>query len=88
MGSLQAQEMRQMLSLDQALRWHLRSNHYPPVPFAMVDVCKKAIAHAAAEEYDEEVALPDGTTYRGAESVPVSVVIDSFHLHDFIEVME
>ena len=29
MGSLQAVEMAEMLSMEDAIAWHLRSNHYP-----------------------------------------------------------
>ena len=30
MGSLQAQEMAELLTMEDAIAWHLQSNHYPP----------------------------------------------------------
>ena len=44
MGSLQATEMANSgLDLESTLGWHLRVNHYPPVPTTMVPVCMEAI---------------------------------------------
>lgn len=61
MGSLAAYDMaEQGVDIDVALSWHLRSNHYPPVPQAFVATCKEAIRLAQEEDWDEEVELPMG----------------------------
>jgi hypothetical protein len=70
--------------IDYALEWHLTSNHYPPVPMYMFDICKQAIDFAIAEDWDEMIHLPDEVLYRGQSEVPVWAVIENFHLHSFI----
>ncbi|GAI66627.1 unnamed protein product [marine sediment metagenome] len=42
MGRLQAEEMVVRLKEDEALKWHLYCNHYPPVNEAFLPVAKKA----------------------------------------------
>jgi len=80
MGSLQAAEMAEMLEIDSALEWHLRSNHYPPVPLSMVGPCKEAIQAMLEDEPYRVIALPDGVTYKGAESAPAWIISDQHHL--------
>lgn len=73
-----------MADLDTALVWHLRSNHYPPVPLSMLSVCKQAIELANDGEYDELIDLPEGTYWRGQEQAPVWAIVDGHHLDAFI----
>ena len=84
MGHLQAQEMKDRLSLDQALSWHLQSNHYPPVPLSMLPVCKEAIEHANTGDWDTLLQLPKGVSFRGSEKAPVSEIVRAHHLNDFL----
>lgn len=94
MGSLQAQEFAALtnageITLQQSLRWHLRSNHYPPVPESMIDPCIEAIAIVEQSQYgdasrDDHVALPDGITWKGQESAPAWAIVESHHLESFI----
>lgn len=94
MGRLQAEVVAGMVDLDTALRWHLRNNHYPPVPGAMAAPCKAAIEIARHwnedDEMDELVELPEGVQWKGREDgkAPASALIESFHLHEFIETPE
>lgn len=46
--------------LDQALSWHLTSNHYPPVPTFFIPTCKAAIEAGQDEDWDREIPLPRG----------------------------
>lgn len=80
MGSLQAMEMAEMLSIDDALAWHLRSNHYPPIPLSMIEPCKESIQAMLEDEPYKLVTLPEGVTYRGAESAPAWIISDQHHL--------
>ena len=73
------------VSLENALRWHLGSNHYPPVPASMVPVCVRAIAKAKRGLWDAKVRLPEGCTYRGKSLASVSAVIRGHHLEAFLE---
>lgn len=84
MGSLQAQEMSDMLSLEDGLAWHLRINHYPPVPLEMIPVCIEAIRAYNDEAYDSPIDLPDGTTWRGEVYAPAWAIVDGHHLHPWV----
>lgn len=79
MGSMQAGEMRRFLAEDQALRWHLTSNHYPPIHEDFLPAITKALEHARAEEWDEQVELPNGRVLTVAE------IVEQCHLHTFLE---
>jgi hypothetical protein len=85
MGHLQASEMATYApDLTIALTWHLRSNHFPPVPLSMVPICEAAIDAANADEYDQRIDLPDGVSYRGDDTAPAWAVIEAYHLDDFL----
>lgn len=88
MGHMQAQEMAALADLDTALVWHLRSNHFPPVPLSMLDTCKRAIELANEGEYDLLMSLPDGVTYRGQMQAPVWAIVEQHHLDAFIDMEE
>ena len=84
MGSLQAQEMARLTDLDTALRWHLQSNHYPPVPLSMLKPCKAAIEAFQDEDWDREIPL-NGTTYKGRiTTAPARAIVEQHHLQAFI----
>ena len=84
MGSLQALEMARLTDLDTGLRWHLQSNHYPPIPLSMVEPCKAAIDAYGDEDYRREIPLPDGVSYRGRPTAPASAIVTEHHLDAFI----
>ncbi len=85
MGSLQASEMANLADLDTALTWHLRGNHYPPVPIDMLEPCKQAIWACNDGDYYREIDLPDGTTYRGSTQATASQIVDGLRLYSWIE---
>ena len=84
MGALGAMEAAAHADLDTSLTWHLRSNHYPPVPIEMLPIAKLAIEHALDEDYDAEIVLPEGVLWRGQETVPTWSVIENFHLEAWL----
>lgn len=98
MGSLQAQEMAEMLDSRTAMQWHLQSNHYPPVPSSMVDPCLDAIEACNELDYDRLIQLPiDGVdrngepfqiTWRGKDSAPAWAIVEGHHLQAWIELDE
>ena len=72
------------LSLEAMLVIHLQSNHYPPVPLAMVPVCIKAIdSYNANFNGSELIELPEGVSWRGAPSAPAWAIIESHHLGEW-----
>lgn len=68
-----------------ALSWHLSANHYPPVPTSMVDACTAAINAAMDEEWDREIELPAGVSFKGRPTAPASAIIEQHHLQAFID---
>lgn len=89
MGSLQAQEMARLADLDTALRWHLHSNHYPPLPLAFLPTCKAAIEAMEEEEAERLIDLPDGISWRdGRTAVEAWRIVESLHLGAFIGARE
>jgi hypothetical protein len=90
MGALQAREMAELdsISLEQAIEWHLRSNHFPPIPKSMVPVCIEAIEYANEGNFDKLVSLPEGVGYRGLTAAPVYAIVEQHHLDAWIEYEE
>lgn len=80
MGLMGAMDAAQYADIDTALSWHLRSNHYPPVPIEMLPVAKLAIELALEEDYEARISLPEGVQWRGEDTAPVWSVIENFHL--------
>jgi hypothetical protein len=88
MGSLQAQEMAEMLEIDDALAWHLRSNHYPPVPLSMIEPCKEAIQAFLEGDYLRMIPMPEGASYRGSNFAPADAIVSQHHLDAWVELDE
>ncbi len=72
------------LSLRDQLAWHLRGNHYPPIPESMIDPCILAVNLASDGDWDSLVELPEGVTYRGETSAPVHAMVEQHHLAAFV----
>jgi hypothetical protein len=91
MGRMQALEVGHYAdNLDQALRWHLRSNHYPPITLALLPVAKKAIEIA-----NEAIAMDDEDLWQTMIYVPtadkklsVSKIIEGMHLDSFLDAVQ
>tara|TARA_R100000458_G_scaffold55570_1_gene59641 strand:- start:118 stop:357 length:240 start_codon:yes stop_codon:yes gene_type:complete len=71
--------MARELSIDEALRWHLAYNHYPPVNAVFVDCCKQAINFGKTEQWDRLIELPNGKLLTAAG------VIDGLHLGEWLQ---
>lgn len=91
MGQLQADEMAAMVraggtGLRPALGWHLRFNHYPPLPESLIDVAEKAIDHVNEGEEDALIELPQGIVRgdTGEKTVRAWWVIEHLHLDSFL----
>lgn len=85
MGALQANEMAEMTDLQTGLRWHLRSNHFPPVPLSMLPVCEEAIDAANEDDWERMIELPEGTSYRGRDEAPAWAIVEAHHLQSWID---
>jgi hypothetical protein len=71
-------------SLNMALAWHLQSNHYPPLPSALIETAKQAIEAGNDDDFDREIDLPDGIELGDRTSVPAGELIEAMHLDAFL----
>lgn len=89
MGRMGLEGMLEMTDSDTALRWHLKSNHYPPLPDCIFGLAKQAIELANNDEWDARISLKEaGISWRGQDSAPVSACVESWHLDSFIQNIE
>jgi len=94
MGYISAYGAAQHAELDQALSWHLTSNHYPPVSTELIPVCKQAIqtfvvAAGSTELLTEDrvfeqlsqtfLELPNGAR------MSVVDIVEQLHLDAFVD---
>ena len=81
MGSVTAIGLAESeLDLEKQLAYHLQGNHYPPVPLSMVQPCIDAIDAAYDEDYDREIEMPEGVSYKGKTTAPAWAIIEQHHL--------
>lgn len=77
-----------VLDLETQLLYHLRGNHYPPVPAEMVQPCIDAIDAAYDEDYNRMIDMPMvgdfQITYKGNTQAPAWAIIEQHHLDFFI----
>lgn len=84
MGRHAAMDMLNHASLDQALAWHFASNCYPPIPHILIPAAKRAIAKANRGDFNANIRLPAGVSWRGKSLAPVSACIEGWYLGVFI----
>ena len=82
------------IPLESAMTYHLRNNHYPPVPHSMVSVCIEAIEAYSDGLTEKLIALPcDGLdrngepfqiTWRGERFAPANTIIEANHLWEWV----
>jgi hypothetical protein len=76
------------LDLETQLLYHLKGNHYPPVPTEMVQPCIEAIDAYYDEDYSRMIDMPMvgdfQITYKGSKQAPASAIVSQHHLEWFI----
>ncbi len=77
------------LDLETQLLYHLKGNHYPPVPAEMVAPCIEAIDAAYDEDYERVIDMPMvgdfQIRWRGLTQAPAWAIIEQHHLSWFID---
>ena len=89
MGSLTAIGLADsVLDLETQLLYHLKGNHYPPVPAEMVTPCIEAIDAYYEEDYDRMIDMPMvgdfQILYKGSKQAPARAIVNQHHLEWFI----
>jgi len=81
-----------VLDLETQILYHLKGNHYPPVPAEMVKPCIEAIDAYYDEDYDRLIDMPMvgnfQILYRGETQAPAHAIVDQHHLSWFIQSAE
>lgn len=72
------------LDLSAQIAYHLRANHYPPVPTSMVQPCLDAINAYNAGDWQQDIELPEGILWRGRTSAPAHAIAQAHHLDAWI----
>ena len=85
MGSITALGIQDsVLDLETQLLYHLKGNHYPPVPAEMVQPCIDAIDAYYDEDFDREIDMPKVNdfqiTYNGKLTAPARAILEQHHL--------
>ena len=93
MGSVTALGLQDtVLDLETQILYHLKGNHYPPVPAEMVKPCIDAIDAYYDEDYDRMIDMPMvgdfQILYRGETQAPAHAIVDQHHLEWFIQPAE
>ena len=84
MGYNTALDLSNELDIEVAIGYHLQGNHYPPVPLSMVEPCIEAIDAFYDEDYNREISLPEGISWRGQVTAPASAIIEQHHLEAWL----
>ena len=76
------------LDLETQLAYHLKGNHYPPVPIEMVKPCIEAIDAFYDEDFNRMIEMPMvgdfQITYKGNKQAPAHAIVEQHHLEWFI----
>jgi hypothetical protein len=90
MGSVTALGIKDsVLDLETQILYHLKGNHYPPVPAEMVKPCIEAIDAYYDEDYSRMIEMPMvgdfQILYKGMTHAPASAIVSQHHLEWFID---
>ena len=84
MGYNTALDLATELDLETAIGYHLQGNHYPPVPLSMVQPCIDAIDAYYEDDFDKEIEMPEGVSYKGKTTAPAWAIIEQHHLNAWL----
>jgi hypothetical protein len=66
--------------MESSIAIHLRGNHYPPVPYSMVDPCIQAIDAYWEDDMQRLIEMPEGVSYKGNTHAPAWAIIEQHHI--------
>lgn len=89
MGSVTALGIKdEVLDLETQILYHLKGNHYPPVPAEMVAPCIEAIDAYYEEDYNREILMPKvgefQIMYKNSIKAPAWAIVEQHHLQFWI----
>lgn len=78
MGRLATQSMIESTNKDQALKWHLTGNFYPPIHTDFIESAQKAIEFVDDNKGDDYITMPNGVTKTAWK------IVEGLRLEDFL----
>lgn len=72
------------LTLEEQITIQLRNNHYPPVPYSMVQPCIDAIQACNEDESNRLINLPEDVEWRGKNQAPAHAIVEGHHLWNWV----
>jgi len=85
MGSNTSKDLAEnVIDIRTSIAIQLRGNHYPPVPLSMVEPCIEAIYACSDEDYDKQITLPEGVTWKGKTTAPAWAIVEGHHLEPWL----
>jgi hypothetical protein len=86
MGYMTALSMTETdLPIEAQLEYHLRANHFPPVPTSMIPACIEAIDAWYDGNTEKKISLPEGVGYKGLTVAPAWAIIEGHHLEAWLQ---
>lgn len=83
----QSIEMVNLMDLEQAIRWHLLNNHYPPVSSEMIPIAVKAVRLCREDKFDETIVT--FFEHKGyGWSLPAYAVVEAYNLDPWVDELE
>ena len=76
------------MSIEMQLGIHLQSNFYPSIPSSMVQPCIDAIDAYWDEDFDRQIEMPEGVSYRGMTTAPAHAIVEQHRLGPWCEVID
>ena len=77
-----------VLDLETQILYHLKGNHYPPVPAEMVQPCIEAIDAFYEEDFNRMIDMPMvgdfQILYKNSTQAPAWAIVEQHHLEWFI----
>lgn len=78
-----------VLDLETQILYHLKGNHYPPVPAEMVQPCIEAIDAFYDEDFNRMIDMPMvgdfQILYKNSTQAPAWAIVEQHHLEWFID---
>ena len=82
MGAFTMKMLRNQLSPEELMGWHLQTNFRQPVPISMVPSCIEAIEAYWQDDLYKEITLPEGVQFRGFPTARAGDIILEHHLEE------
>ena len=73
------------MPIEAQLNMHLQYNFYPAIPSSMVQPCIDAIDAYWDEDFDREIEMPQGVSYRSSNYAPAYAVVEQHRLDAWLE---